>query len=510
MDAEVSILARLNRLIDIGIALSTESDRHRLLERILCEAKALTLADAGSLYTVRDADTLVFEYVRNDTLGLQWSRNDSIDPQFPDVSLSARTVVAAAATKKSTICIPDAYASSAFDFSGTQAFDARTGYRSKSFLTIPMLDHEKQLIGVLQLINARDPETHAIVPFSYADQHLAESLASLAASALGNRLLIDALKEMLESFVTALAEAIDDKSPHTGGHCRRVPIVADALARALNRTRTGPLANVKLSEEQLYELHIAALLHDCGKVVTPTHIIDKATRLETVRDGIAEIAARFEIVKRDIEISRLRGMISSGEVYYALQSLKADLDYVIRCNQASANMGDDVRTKLERIAARTYADRDGVLQPLLTASDIDNLSIPRGTLNSTERTIIEDHIVSTQKMLGRLRYPANLRNVPEIAGAHHERMDGTGYPHGLTGDQMSVQARVLAIADVFEALTAPDRPYRQPLPLSRALAILSEERDRGKLDPDLYDVFMKEQVYMSYAREHLSAQQMDL
>lgn len=513
----VCLLARLNRLIGVGISLAGERDPKVILERILSEAKALTQADAGSLYTVKDGSTLQFEMVRNNSLGLCWNRYEDESQLFQDIPIldehgqpQSRTVVAHSALRKETVNIPNVAAEEHFDFSGTRAVDERTGYQSVSFLTVPMLDHEEQLIGVLQLINAVEPSSGEVGPFSYSDQHLVECLAAQAATALTNRRLVQSLTQMLESFVTAIAEAIDDKSPHTGGHCRRVPLIADALARAVNHVHSGPLAGTHLSEAELYELKIAALLHDCGKIITPTHIIDKSARLETVRDAMSEIEARYEILLRDLEIGELSGKLSPEKAQSERTLLLDELDFLKHCNKASSFVDQKSVLRIEQIAQRSYCDAFGKLRPLLTEFDVQNLSIARGTLNQEERGIIEQHVVSTKRMLEKLHYPSKLENVPEIASRHHERMDGSGYPDGLKGEEMSLQARVLGIADVFEALTAPDRPYRSEMSLSKALEILREERDRGLIDPDLYDVFVDQKVYLEYARAYLRPSQLDM
>src|SRR6188508_3437162 len=303
---------RLEQLNAIGASLSAERDIHRLLEAILTAAKTITRADGGTLYRVTDEKTLRFEIVRTSSLKfyLGGSTGNPI-PFYPiqlykDGKPNHGMVAAHAALTGKTVNIADAYTADGFDFSGTRAFDSKTGYRSKSFLTVPMKNHEGEAIGVLQLLNAQDPRTGEVIAFSASDQRLAESLASQAAVALTNRLLINQLEQLFESFINLINTAIDEKSPYTGGHCQRVPVLTMLLAEAVNETKAGPLADFHMSDKDRYELKIAGLLHDCGKVTTPVHVVDKATKLEALYDRIHLIDTRFEVLKRDVEIAYLK------------------------------------------------------------------------------------------------------------------------------------------------------------------------------------------------------------
>ena len=526
-----NLFRRLEQLNGIGAALSRERDIERLLENILEAAKALTGADGGTLYRVTDDQAaLRFEIMRTDSLGIRQGGTTGQRIHLPELPLrradgspNDALVAAYAAIHDRTVNIADAYAEEGFDFSGTRAFDQRTGYRSQSFLTVPMKNHDGELIGVLQLLNALDPDTGEVVPFSEADQSLTESLSSQAAIALSNRLLITQLERLFESFVKLINVAIDEKSPYTGGHCERVPELTMMLAEAADATTTGPLADFRMTERDRYELQMAGLLHDCGKITTPVHVVDKATKLHTLYDRIGLIDTRFEVLKRDAELAALRAQLAlrpvvDGEaeamalsgLQREMQSIESDRAFLRRCNQGTEAMQEADQLRVRVIGTqRHWRNVDGVHTAFLTAEEMENLTIRSGTLTQAERDTINYHIVATIKMLETLPWPRHLRNVPEYAGGHHERMDGKGYPRGLTRDQMSVQARMMGIADIFEALTAADRPYKSGMKLSQALAIMQKMKDGGHIDPDLFDVFVRERVYQRYAERFLDAAQID-
>jgi HD-GYP domain-containing protein (c-di-GMP phosphodiesterase class II) len=417
-------------------------------------------------------------------------------------------IAAYAALTHKTVNIADAYVEDGFDFSGTRNFDKRTGYRSKSFLTVPMKNHEGEIIGVLQLINAQD-EKGGVIAFSEEDQHLAESLASQAAIALTNRLLIQQLEVLFESLIDLINTAIDEKSPYTGGHCNRVPALTMMIAEAAHATERGPLADFRMSEKDRYELKIAGLLHDCGKITTPVHVVDKATKLETIFDRVALVTQRFEVLKRDAEVDMLRGKITETEYAQKIRQYDDDREFIRKANIGGERMKPEDQARVSKIAAYEWVNEKGEKDRFLTKDEEDNLNIMYGTLMPKEREIINHHIVATIKMLEALPWPKHLTNVPEYAGGHHERMDGKGYPRGLLQHQMSVQARLMGIADIFEALTAADRPYKPAKTISESLAILGKMRETGHVDPDLFDVFVREKVYLRYAKEFLDPRQID-
>jgi HD-GYP domain-containing protein (c-di-GMP phosphodiesterase class II) len=419
-----------------------------------------------------------------------------------------------------SVNVADAYTEAGFDFSGTKNFDKKTGYRSQSFLTVPMKNHEGEIIGVLQLINAKERTTGRVVPFSPTDQHLAESLASQAAIALTTRLLINHLEDLFESFISLINAAIDDKSPYTGGHCQRVPVLTMLLAEAVNNCHVGPLKDFTMSDRDRYELKIAGLLHDCGKVTTPVHVVDKATKLQTIYDRIDLIDTRFEVVRRDAEIELLRRQLAAlqrGESADLNRDLAArsteiddDREFLRQSNTGGEGMKDEDIARVKAISEK-YRWRDPAGRPALFLSDeeLANLTIRYGTLTFAERQVINHHIEVTIQMLEALPWPAHLRNVAEYAGGHHERMDGHGYPRGLKREQMSVPARCMGIADIFEALTAKDRPYKKGKTLTEALTILGKFKLNGHVDPDLFDIFMWNKVYETYARQFLDPDQID-
>jgi len=525
---EQDLVLRLEQLNAIGASLSAERDIDRLLEAILTAAKTITRADGGTLYRVTEERTLRFEIVRTSSLRYYLGGTTGNPVPFYPIQLykdgkpNQSMVAAYAALTGKTVNIADAYTADGFDFSGTRAFDTKTGYRSKSFLTVPMRNHDNETIGVLQLINAHEPSSGAIVPFSPSDQRLAESLASQAAIALTNRMLINQLEQLFESFINLINSAIDEKSPYTGGHCQRVPVLTMLLAEAVSETKDGPLRDFHMSEKDRYELKIAGLLHDCGKVTTPVHIVDKATKLESIFDRIQLIDTRFEVLKRDAELEALRKkhnfleqkmrMEAAEEdkrLRDRLRQLDDDRKFLHACNIGGERMRDEDVDRVRRIGQYRWRDFAGHEAQFLSEDEVKNLTIRSGTLTEEERKVINHHIVATIRMLEALPWPKHLTKVPEYAGGHHERMDGKGYPKGLTREQMSVQARCMGIADIFEALTAKDRPYKKGKTLSESLEILGRMKLNNHVDPDLFDIFVRRKVYRRYAEMFLDAEQID-
>ncbi|HVI49904.1 MAG TPA: HD domain-containing phosphohydrolase [Candidatus Sulfotelmatobacter sp.] len=568
---------RYQRLIDLGIALSAERDHNRLMEMILLGAKELTSADGGTLYLCDEAKTeLRFEIMRNDSLGIAMGGTTGKPIPFPPVKLygedgqpNHKNISAYAAVTGRTVNIPDAYDAGPFDFSGTKAFDAKTGYRSQSFLTVPLKNHDGDVVGVLQLINA-GCEAGTVIAFPDEITPLIEALASQAAVALDNQMLLDAQKHLFKSFISVIAGAIDAKSAYTGGHCRRVPELTNMLTRAAVEASDGPFAGFSLSGDEWYELEVAGGLHDCGKVTTPEYVVDKATKLETIYNRIHEIRTRFEVVKRDAEIAYLQGLLSGGdkdalaaERDARLKQLDEDFAFVADCNVGGEFMAPEKVERLKQIARtqwqRTLDDSIGLSweeahrkpadKPALPAweslladkaehvipfekppqqpgdnpwgftvkppankfnlGEIYNLSVARGTLTAEDRYHISDHIVQTIIMLEALPFPKTLRRVPEWAGGHHEKMDGTGYPKSLKREQMSIPARIMAIADIFEALTARDRPYKTPKKLSECIKIMSFMKKDQHIDAELFELFLTSGVYKQYADLFLMPEQID-
>nr|WP_051038169.1 HD family phosphohydrolase [Pseudanabaena sp. PCC 7367] len=527
------IFERVEKLNAIGIALSAQRDTRSLLEMILTGAKSILNADGGTIYTATDDRHLRFEIMLTESLQIKMGGTTGIPIPFDPIPLygiegntNDCMVAAYAAVHNETINIPDAYAAEGFDFAGTRSFDKKMGYRSKSFLTVPMYNHEHELIGVLQLINAQDSTTGEIIPFSDQAKRVAESLASQAAIALTNHKLVQEFRLLFESFISLIAKAIDDKSPYTGGHCRRVPILTMMMAEAACGVESGVFQDFSMTEEELYELKIAGLVHDCGKVTTPVHVIDKATKLETIFDRIKLVDTRFEVLKRDAEIELLKQKVAlleaspqvdlsttieklAANYQQTLQQLDQDRQFLHICNMGSEFMSEQLKERVLQISEYQWVDQSGNKTNFLTEEEVYNLNVTKGTLTKEERDIINHHMVVTIDMLEALPYPKNLRRVPELAGGHHERMDGKGYPKGLKREEMSIPARMMGIADIFEALSAKDRPYKKGKTLTECLTILGKMKLDNHIDPDLFDLFIDEQVYLRYALEHMDPDQID-
>ena len=517
-----NLFERLDQLNQIGVALSKETDINRLLEAILVAAQKITHADGGTLYRMTEERTLKFEIMRNDTLGIAMGGTTGKPISFYPLHLFDKDgapitsmVAAYAVHHDESVNIADAYTEEGFDFSGTKNFDKETGYRSQSFLTVPMKNHENEIIGVLQLLNSKDSATGAVTAFSTEDQQLAESLASQAAIALTTRLLINHLENLFESFISLINAAIDDKSPYTAGHCARVPQLTMLLAEAVNEVSVGPLSEFSMTDKDRYELKIAGLLHDCGKVTTPVHVVDKATKLHTIFDRIHLVDTRFEVLKRDVEIASLQARLKTGvdaadELAHQLAEIENDRAFLHVCNVGGELMSDADQDRVRKISKKyRWRNVEGEAADFLTDDEVENLTIRAGTLTAAERQIINHHIEVTIQMLEALPWPKHLKNVAEYAGGHHERMDGKGYPRGLTREQMSVQARCMGIADIFEALTAKDRPYKKGKTLTESLTILGKFKLGGHIDPDLFDVFMWGKVYLKYADQFMDRHQID-
>jgi HD-GYP domain-containing protein (c-di-GMP phosphodiesterase class II) len=514
------IAARLEQLTELSVALGDGQGTGVLLERILMAAKHLTDADGGTLYRP-DASraSLLFQIAVNDTLGLHLggSGGGAIDiapVPLRDAAGAPRfdSVAAYAANRGCAVNIDDVYQAGEFNFSGMRQFDQRFGYRTRSILTVPMRDHEGQLLGVLQLVNARNGPG----VFSPTDQRFIEALAAQAAVALTKQQLVAQLEQLLEALVNLINIGIDEKSPYTGRHCQLVPVLTMMLADAAHAADSGALAAFRLSDGERKQLWLAGLLHDCGKITTPVHVVDKATKLQTIYDRIGLLDTRYEVLLRDAELAALRAQLAGGDGP-ALQAalaqeqaaLRAERDFLRQANIGGEGMAPAAQQTVRQIAQRRWRGPDGQLQPLLSEDEVENLTIRFGTLTEAERKVINNHIVVTVRMLESLPWPRHLQQVPEYAGGHHERMDGKGYPRGLLGGQMSVPARVMAIADIFEALTARDRPYKKGKMLSESLAILGKFSLNGHIDPDLFDIFIRHRVYLAFARQYMDPRQID-
>ena len=534
------ISQRLDLLTELSVALGKSHDTDILLEHILLVAKRMTNADGGTLYRPSaDRRALDFHILINDTLAIHQGGPGGEPIRAPAIPLfdangvpNLSVVAAYAAHSGESVNVADVYQPQAegFNFSGMLDFDRQRQYHSKSILTVPMRDHEGELTGVLQLVNARAPQSEAdpgptIIAFNQTDQRFIEALAAQAAAALTHQRLIAQLEELLESLVNLINIGIDEKSPYTGRHCQFVPELTMCLAEAVHATETGPLADFRMTDADRKELWMAGLLHDCGKITTPVHVVDKATKLETIFDRIALVDTRYEVLERDAKIAALEqklALATDGAATPAAlagidaalaaqqQALRAERAFLRTANVGGEGMAAADQQRVRDIGARVWTDMDGAARQFLDADEVLNLSIQYGTLTADERKIINNHISVTVRMLESLPWPRHLRNVPEYAGGHHERMDGKGYPRGLRGEQMSVQARLMAIADIFEALTACDRPYKKGKMLSESLDILGKFALNGHIDPQLFDIFIRSKVYSEFAQQHMDPRQIDV
>jgi HD-GYP domain-containing protein (c-di-GMP phosphodiesterase class II)/HAMP domain-containing protein len=561
----------LQQFFAISKALSAEKDYRKLLEMILREACAISHADGGAILILSDdekaLDTAIIEDERTD---VHFGGTSGIEPPFSPIRLDDETAIEAETARECvTISVEDLADSRRSDATAICARYGWEGVARKSLLNVPLTDQKDEIVGVLQLVNARtaagdvmgfDPE---VVPSI-------EAIAGDAAVALDLRRLLQAQKDLFDAVIHMMAGAIDAKSPYTHGHCQRVPEIARELAEAAHAATVGPFAGFELSEDEWYELEVASWLHDSGKLTTPEYVVDKATRLETITNRLHEIRTRFEVVWRDAEVEYFRSLAESSldeadardRLERRLSQIRRDYEFVAECNSGETFMSNERIERLKTIAGQTWlrhlddriglsheelervqrtppaelpakekllADkvehlvyRDGpafgenpygfemdVPEHLYNHGEVYNLCTRRGTLTAEERFKINEHIVETINMLGRLPFPKELRRVPEWAGNHHETLEGTGYPRRLKGDQLSVPARIMAIADIFEALTASDRPYKPPKKLSSAVKILSSFRDNGHICPDLFDLFLASGVFRKYGEEHLRPEQID-
>jgi HD-GYP domain-containing protein (c-di-GMP phosphodiesterase class II) len=540
---------------------------NKLLRHILESGRELCHCDRGTMYLKTDHGTLRFALLTNDD-PLPTTEIPLVDPQTGKPN--DRFVSIYVALRGETVLIDDVYAETRFDLSGTRKFAEQSGYRTVSMLTVPMSPREGEITGVLQFMNALDPETGAIVPFSPGIVAFIEALASQSAVALENQSLLDAQKALMDSMIRLVAGAIDTKSPYTGGHCERVPELAIMLAEEAAKVQDGPLAGFGFkSEEEWREFRVGAWLHDCGKVTTPEYVVDKATKLETIYNRIHEVRTRFEVLLRDAEIGYWKAVAAGEDAQTARQRFEArraqltdDFNFIAECNLGGEFMAPERVERVKKIAGETWlrhfddriglsheelrryegtpvaalpavenllADKpchivprgeDKALDPkygfkvkvpehLYNFGEIYNLSIGRGTLTEEERFKINEHIIQTIVMLEAMPFPKELRRVPEYAGTHHETLVGTGYPRRLTKDELSVPARIMAIADIFEALTASDRPYKKAKTLSESVKILSFFKKDKHIDPDLFDLFLRSGVYRRYAERFLQPAQID-
>lgn len=543
-----------SELLSLNRNLVESEDHTEITEKVLRIATSACDADGCLFYSVNNNKFLNLEYIRINSLSLSsfGTENMAFFPTIflPDIKTqSSRTAIEICAHNREALNIAKIYEHKDMDTSNLAKFDELNNYSTVSMLLIPLVDRRQNLIGIVQFINAMDNSGRPIV-FTLEKQQMLQSICALITINLENKTLRENYSQLLESFIEVLARAIDAKSPYTGAHCQRVPIIARLLATAAVQEEDGELKDFEMSVDDWYTLHIASWLHDCGKVTTPEYVVDKATKLETINNRIHEIRNRFEILRRDAHIEYLKKRLQNTDTQEKLQAefvekvkqLESDFDFVANCNIGDQELFDKDIIRLEQISKQQFtryfnrmlglswaekdsiADHDLFAKPALenllqdrpdqifggyNRGELYNLEVRSGTINKEEREKINEHIVVTIDMLKALPFPKELSKVVEYAGAHHERIDGQGYPNGLTGDQMSIPAKIMAIADIFEALTANDRPYKEPKKLSEVLKIMQEMKNTGHIDADLYEIFIRNRVYMDYAEQYIDKQQID-
>ena len=561
----------LQQFFAISKALSAEKDYKKLLEMILREACAIAHADGGTILMVSDDEAaLEPAIVEIEATGVHFGGTSGEEPPFEPVRLDdASDLDAETARHGETIRIDDLAQDRNYDFSAVRERYGWNGGSGQSLLNVPLTDQKDEIVGVLQLVNARTAAGQ-VMAFDPEVVPAIEAVAGDAAVALDLRRMLQAQKDLLDAIIHMVAGAIDAKSPYTHGHCQRVPEIAKDLARAAHDVDEGPFAEFGLADDEWYELEVASWLHDSGKLTTPEYVVDKATRLETITNRLHEIRTRFEVMWRDAEIEYLQslneGTVNGAEAKDRLErrldEIRRDYQFVAECNSGETFMNDERIERVKKIGTQTWtrhlddriglshdeferakrtsspdlpveekllADkvehlvyRDGspfgdnphgfkmdVPEHLYNHGEIYNLCVQRGTLTAEERFKINEHIVETINMLGQLPFPKELRRVPEWAGNHHEKLDGNGYPRRLGADDLSVLARIMAVADIFEALTASDRPYKPPKKLSTSLRIMSSFRDEGHICPDLFDLFLTSGVFRQYGEAYLQPEQLD-
>jgi HD-GYP domain-containing protein (c-di-GMP phosphodiesterase class II) len=520
----------INQLIDIGHSLTSEKNLDKLMEKILLGAKQLSNADGGTLYLMSDDEqSLEFTVVQTDSLGIKMDgTSDKIT--WPNVKLyndgeeNYEQVAALCALTGHLINIPDVYYAKDFNFEGTKKFDSGTGYRTTSMLVVPMRNHDGEVIGVLQLLNKQNSNGD-IIEFDKDDEKLILSMSSQAAVSITNTRLIAGLEKLLMDFIKSTADAISEKSKYTGGHINRVAEISLLIANAINNDTNGIYKNTRFDEDELKQIDISAWMHDIGKITTPEYVVDKATKLETIYDRIETVVTKFEVIKRDREIQYLKdkeNAASQNELEDLqlqfdkdMQKIEDDVAFLRTANKGSEFMPDEYAQRLESLS-KIPLTIDNKNTTLLNENELFNLSIRKGTLTDEERTVINNHVLVSYKMLDKLTFPKKLKRVPLIAGSPHKTIkkdeNGRHFGYGaeeIMSEPMSLEDRILAIADVFEAVTASDRPYKEPNTLNQSLKILTYMANDDELDADLVRFFIENKVYKQYALDNLIPKQLD-
>ncbi len=511
-------------LISIGRALSQERDIQSLLGIILRRACEVTNADGGSVYIVEGHE----EDVSKRTLRFAVSQNESRNVQSAGFTMpiSASSIVGTCVLSGDRINVPDLYSldepgagNNPWGFVHDRSFDDKYRYQTRSVLSVPMISARNEVIGVIQLINKRAKGWitldlpadfgDGVVAFDDVSEAYVAALSSQAGIALENVLLYEEVKTLFDSFVKAAVTAIESRDPTTSGHSERVADLTVGFARAVNRAESGHYREVRFSRDDLTQIQYAALLHDFGKVGVREHILVKAKKLyEHEREIILQ---RFQLIKRGYKIETLESKVRylseasreqvaaelsslDGNLISKLEELDGIIKFILQANEPTV-LDQGGFERIAELSGLNYRDETGHTLPYLTHDEASCLQIRRGSLTEVERLEINSHVVHTYNFLVRIPWSRTLRDVPDIAGAHHEKLDGSGYPNKLKGDQIPIPARMMAISDIYDALTASDRPYKKAMPPEKALDILSSEVKRGQLDTDLFEVFVGSRVW---------------
>lgn len=476
----------MKKILEIGVSLSYERDSDHLLEHILQCAMELTHADAGTLYLCDD-DVLRFKIMRNDTLQA-YSGGDGIEPKLPPVALSRENVCALALIENRTISIRDVKHCQEYDFSGPLRYDAMTGYNTRSMLVVPMQNREGEKIGVLQLINAQDKQGNIS---EFAEDMIlgVESIASQAAITIQNVRYIQDIKELFQSFVRVMSSAIGERTPYNANHARHMAEYADRFLDYLNVCE----GQKHFSPAQREELIMSILLHDIGKLITPLEIMNKSERL--LPEQYTAFSHRMEVIQLQAEIDRLSGRIAAETSADIISQAQEALRLVNETNTAGF-VTDETLEKLKVLREKTYTGKDRLKHPWLETEEYAMLSIRKGTLSEEERKVMEEHVSITDRLLSQIHFSPDLMHVREWAAAHHEYLDGSGYPKHKTAKEIPCEVRILTILDIFDSLVAGDRPYKRAMPVERALCVLTEmAQQEGKLDPELTRLFIESRCW---------------
>ncbi|MCM1145011.1 MAG: HD domain-containing protein [Blautia sp.] len=473
------------KILNIGIKLTTEKNRNRILAGILQSAMDITNCDASTLYLYED-NQLVFKMMRTLSLGI--SRGVSGQPitDIPPVPMSEEHVCAYTAIHREIVNIPDVRDSSRFDFSGPMQYDKLTGYHTISQLVIPLENNENELIGVLQLINALDAEGN-VIPFTKQYHIIIRSLGSMAAIELSNLAYMEELKAQMYSFVEALTTVLDERTPYNAAHTRNVEKYAGILADYIAGLYEEGKCDEDFDDKRKEQLQLAALLHDIGKMVVPLSIMNRATRLA---GDLEKVDTRFELLRSYYEIDMLKGRITKEEYEERLADLEDELAFIHRID-SMGYLDDESYERVCRLAKKQHVGEDGAITKYITEKETEYLTIRKGTLTEADRREMENHVVMTQKILSKVRFHKNFAIVPKWAASHHEFLDGSGYPNHLTAEDLELETRILTIADIYDALTATDRPYKKPVPQEQALEILRDMAKEGKIDAKLVEWFIE-------------------